>query len=397
LAALIEKAPVMTQEGDNGEQISSTGSAVPEEETAQLPSQSAGVCRLMTLVVATFPDIDRLASNPYWVILRSALRDTGVSFAPEVSQFGRRWLWASRSSVNVLHFHYVQQFYAYEGTKARLRWVLRFARNLMLARLWGYRTVFTLHNLQPTYPLFPRWVDYLGHWVAANLTHSVIVHCEYARSALAAYFGRHRNVHLVPHPHFVGLYANVISVQDARIRLGLGPREKVFLFFGGIRPNKGLKSLIKAFIQMPDEDWRLIIAGKPWPPADYLHALMELGKQDKRIRFFARFIPDEDAQVFMNAADVVVLPFASILTSGSAVLAMSFGRPLVVPAMGCLPELVSGDVGLLYDPCEPRSLQAALECCINRDLQHMGVRALHKVQQFTWEEVATRTLSAYQG
>ena len=117
----------------------------------------------MPLTVASFPGLEELAANPYWSILHRALSDAGINFVPETSQFGRRWLWANRKVVNVLHFHYIQQFYAYEGTHARLRWVLRFARNLLLARIWGYRTVFTLHNLSPTYPLHPGWVDYLGH------------------------------------------------------------------------------------------------------------------------------------------------------------------------------------------------------------------------------------------
>ena len=349
----------------------------------------------MPFVVATLPPIDQLVANPYWSALRSGLIEAGLSFETDVSQFGRRWLAAKRSSVDVLHFHYVQQFYAYEGTKASLRWVLRFASNLLLARAWGYRTVFTLHNLSPTYPLHPAWVDYWGHWVAANLSHSVIVHCDYARRALAERLGRRKHVYLVSHPHLIGVYPNEVTRKEARQHLGFSTKQMVYVFFGGIRPNKGIERLMDVFSRLPDCDLRLLIAGKPWPPPEYIELLKDRSDQDDRIRITAEHIPDERVQIYLNAADAVVLPFASILTSSSTILALSFGRPVVVPSMGCLPELVTQDIGLLYEPNDPESLACALEACRRLDLEGMGQHALDKVRTFSWQQMAAQTLDAY--
>ena len=349
----------------------------------------------MSLVVAVFPSIDRLEANPYWSILRSQLGDLGVGFTSDVSQFGRRWLWANRSSIDVLHFHYIQGFYAYEGSGARLRWVLRFARNLLLARAWGYRTVFTLHNLSPTYPLHPTWVDHWGHWVAANLTDSVIVHCNFARRMLAERFGRRKSVYLVLHPHFIGIYPNEVSREEARNRLGFSQEQMVFTFFGGIRPNKGIEGLLDAFSRLPGRDLRLLVVGKPWFPPEYVVGLKEGAQKDNRVRILAEFVPADQVQIYLNASDVVVLPFASILTSSSTVLALSFGRPVIVPAMGCLPELVTEGVGLLYDPKDPDSLAHTLQECAQVDLQDMGRHALERVREFSWREMAEQTLAAY--
>jgi glycosyltransferase involved in cell wall biosynthesis len=345
--------------------------------------------------VASFPDIDQLLENPYWSILRTGLRDLDVEFSPRGSGFGGRWLRANRSSVDVLHFHFVQQFYAYESTGARLRWVVRFARNLILAGAWGYRTVFTLHNLRPTYPLQPTWVDYLGHWVAVNLTQRVIVHCEAARDALAGRYGRRRNVHVVWHPHLVGVYPDEMPRDEARLRLGLGADDLVLLFFGGIRPNKGIESLINAFAQLPGKSLRLVIAGKQWRPPEYLEALTRLIAQDNRIELREGFVPVDDVQIFQKSADVVVLPFSSILTSTSAMLALSFGRPVVVPATGCLPELVTEGVGFLYDPADEDSLRLTLQRCTHDELSSMGRRALERVQEASWQGFAEQTLAAY--
>ena len=347
--------------------------------------------------VAWFPKSMDLAGNPYWPRLQQELEALGVEFETSHSSngIGRRWLWHNRRRVGILHFHYVQQFYAYEGTQARLRWVLRFARNLLLARAWGYRTVFTLHNLAPTYPLQPRWVDHWGHWVAANLTDCVIVHCRYARAALARRFRRRRDVQIIPHPHFVGIYPDDLPVGEARARLCLSADETAFVFLGGIRPNKGLETLCTAFRSLPGSNLHLIIAGKPWSPPGYVEQLKQLAEDDGRIRLIPRFVPDSEIQLYLKAADVVVLPFASILTSSSAILAMSFGRPLVVPAMGCLPELVAPDAGILYDANVTGSLREALERCGQLDLQKMGQNALAKVSEFSWASFASQTVAAY--
>jgi glycosyltransferase involved in cell wall biosynthesis len=349
----------------------------------------------MPLVVATLPPLSQLESNPYWSILRLGLTELGVSCESDVSQFGRRWLAANRSSVDVLHFHYIQQFYAYEGNQASLRWVLRLARNLLLARAWGYRTVFTLHNLAPTYPLLPAWVDHWGHWVAVSLCHSVIVHCDYARQALAERFGRRRHVYSVSHPHLIDVYPNEITREAARQHFGFSTNHLVFAFFGGIRPNKGLEQLVDAFTRFPDHNLRLLIAGKPWPPAEHVAKLKAHAQQDNRIRVIAEHIPDDQIQIHLNVADVIVLPFASILTSSSVILALSFGRPVVVPAMGCLPELVTRDVGLLYEPNNTESLACALTECRRLDLAGMGQSALDRARTFSWQEMADQTLEAY--
>lgn len=357
-------------------------------------SRRINMSRTSHLKAVFLPDVDELAGNPYWLILRDALGEAGAEIS-HLNGFGRRWLLRHRGQVDVLHFHYIQQFYAYETKHARLRWVLRFAANLLSARALGYRTVFTLHNLKPTYGLSPAWVDYLGHWCAANLSARVIVHCEAARAALAKRFGRRRQVFTIAHPNYIGHYPNTITAADARARLGINGSQTVFAFFGGIRPNKGIESLIAAFNQLRDPKLVLIIAGKPWPPPAYLSSLLKLAEADRRIRFFPQHIPDADIQLYLNAADAVVLPFTSILTSGSVMLALSFGRAVVVPALGCLPELVTPEIGFLYEPHNLGALVGALQQAMRADLVCMGRRALAKVSTFNGQALATQTLAVY--
>jgi beta-1,4-mannosyltransferase len=348
--------------------------------------------------VAFFPNFEALTANPYWRILAESLEVKGMRVEKSgANSFSLRWLLANYRKVNILHLHYIQQFYAFENTQARLRWVIRFARNLITARILGYRTVFTLHNLKPTYSLHPAWVDHLGHWVAANLTTSVIVHCQAARQMLTEEYGRRKSVYVIPLPNYKAVYPNEIIREQARDRLGLLPDQTVFVFFGGLRPNKGIETLINAFQQLPDNHIRLIIAGKPWPPRDYIEEICRLSSKDCRVKLYLEHINDEHVQTFLNAADIVVLPFARILTSSSAMLAMTFGRPVVVPAMGCLPELVTPETGWIYEPDEPEALVKTLRGCLKSDFKQKGEAACIRALSFSRERTAELTLAAYNG
>jgi beta-1,4-mannosyltransferase len=345
---------------------------------------------------AHFPLLGELSANPYWALLAQGLEEAGVTSVEEAGRvFGRRWLLRNRGRIHVLHFHYVQQFYAYEHTHARTRWVLRLGLNLLLARLLGYRTVFTLHNLTPTYPLAPAWVDGLGHRLVIWLVNGVIVHCQEAAEALSRRYGRRRGAHLVTHPSFIGVYPAAAGRQAARARLGLRPEQTVFLFFGGLRPNKGLEHLVRTFRRLPGEDLVLLIAGKPQPPAGLFAELEELARGDPRVRLDGRFIPGDEVAVYMGAADAVVLPFSRILTSSSAMLAMSFARPVIAPAMGCLPELVSTECGLLYDWRDPEGLAKALLRAGEVDLEAMGACGRRRVEPFTVERFGAEAAAAY--
>ncbi|MFN0071048.1 MAG: glycosyltransferase family 4 protein [Chloroflexota bacterium] len=348
--------------------------------------------------IAFFPGVEEHTGNPYWAMLRDGLAAQGVQvLRSSEAELSLAWLIRNRGQVEVLHFHFVQQFYAYNTHYARLRWVLRFARNLLAARCLGYRTVFTFHNLTPTYPLKPQWVDYLGHLLAAQLTSSVIVMCQEARRLLAQRYGRHARVVIAPHPNFVDCYPNEIDRDSARRLLKLKPTEKTLLFLGGLRPNKGVEQLLHAFRQIQGVDLRLLVAGETQELLDapYIAQLRHLAQQDARIRLDTRYIPDDEIQIFMNAADLVVIPFTRILNSGSAMLAMSFGKAVVVPAMGCLPELVGAEAGFLYDPDRPSALLHAIRGALTEDLTAIGARARARAKTFSLRSHAQQTLRAY--
>lgn len=59
---------------------------------------------------------------------------------------------------------------------------------------------------------------------------------------------------------------------------------------------------------------------------------------------------------YMKAADVMVLPYRDIINSGSAILGMSFGKAIIAPHLGCIPEILKSEGGILYDPNDKNGL-----------------------------------------
>jgi glycosyltransferase involved in cell wall biosynthesis len=115
------------------------------------------------------------------------------------------------------------------------------------------------------------------------------------------------------------------------------------------------------------------------------------------IRLCEGFVPNDALEIYLNAADVFVLPVCSIFNSGSILLAMSFGLPCIAPRLGGLPETLREDGSLLYDPTQPDGLLAALQLAIRRksELSQSGRANLQRAKNWTWDQVADRTAEVY--
>ncbi len=346
--------------------------------------------------VAFFPNLIALRGNPYWDLLATSLRRYGIIVVEEnPNTISLKWLLRNRRDISILHYHYIQEEYAYEYNYARFPWVVRFFRNLVIARFLGYQVVWTMHNLEPAHPLQPAWVESLAHLLIARLANSVIVHCETARRILLERYGRKSGVVVAYHPHFIDVYPNMVDRKTARSKLGLEEMQRVILYFGGIRPNKGIEALLLAFKSIDDPHIRLIIAGNPQVDQGYIRRLMEQASEDSRVIFKSEWIPDSDLQIFFNAAELVVLPFASVLTSSSLALAMSFGRPVIVPNLGCMADLVPPCAGWIYEPENANQLAEIIRQALRSDLVSIGRQAYTCIETHSWDQFAQQTMLAY--
>ncbi len=170
---------------------------------------------------------------------------------------------------------------------------------------------------------------------------------------------------VIPHIHYLDVYPNTVTREEARNYLGIADGKKVVLFLGALRPYKGLISLMKSFATVSTENDCLVIAGMARDKAfaAELKAMnfnpYSVGKGE--VKIFNRFIPDDELQYFYQACDAVAIPYDDMpINPGSLILAMGFGKCIIAPLKGAIPELVCADALFGYDEQETGALAAAL-------------------------------------
>jgi glycosyltransferase involved in cell wall biosynthesis len=142
---------------------------------------------------------------------------------------------------------------------------------------------------------------------------------------------------VTPHGHYRDDYDFGATRREARARLGIQPDATLVVSVGMIREYKNVPALVRTVVS-GDADLVLAVAGKPASPA-LAEEIRAAASDDPRIVLDLAFQSDEAMAIWLRAADLVVLPYRAIQNSGSALLALSADRPVVVPALGAMREL----------------------------------------------------------
>lgn len=339
---------------------------------------------------------DYRGGNPYQSNLEAALQED-VTYGDKEALFPVCREIVSED-VTVVHLHWLSAFFEGDTVIETVKRFTLFLLWLVLIRVRNLPVVWTLHNVQFHDSTYPRAERAFKRWFIMNMCDRYIVHCEAVREEFIREYDLPPSIQdridIIPHGHYVQNYENEISKDEARESLDIPESSTVFLFFGMISPYKGIQSLIDAFREISLEDSHLVIAGNP-SSESFGASLRSQCRTDDNIHTDFRFVPDEEVQRFMNAADAVVLPYRNISTSGSAILAMSFGKALVVPTLGCLPELLHEEGAVLYEPDRDGALESALETAAQRDLEAMGRYNESAAVELDWESIAEQTLETY--
>jgi beta-1,4-mannosyltransferase len=334
--------------------------------------------------VLAWPASKPETGNPYTALLAGALERRGAS----VDEFSPGRL--VRGRYDVWHLHWP------ERVANRLLRVPVFVALVLLARARRMRLVWTVHNLEGHACRHPRVERGLMRWLSHRIDGIV------ALSAAGAGLAQRRYPALdaapsvvVPHGHYVGRYRNSIRREVARFLLQLAPNDRVVGFVGRIEPYKGVDRLVREFTQLPDQDVRLVVAGQVATP-QLRESIEEAAAGDGRIRLFLDEVTDEELQVFLNAADLVALPYERILNSGSALLALSFGRPVLVPATGAMVDLqqqLGDDAVRLF---EGRLSADGLAAALSRPAPATDELIARVREAHDWDAIAEQTLSLYE-
>lgn len=340
--------------------------------------------------VVASPAFKGRAVNPYTWSLYDRLGGLGV----EVSEFSR-WRILAGAAADIWHLHWpegvlvppnpLKAFVKLQTLLFLLRW----------ARLQGMRIVWTVHNLGPhPHERRHRWLEAWFWRAFIPKVDAYISLSETGRELAMRKFPALAGVpgFVIPHGHYRGLYPDAVTRAQARAALGVPPAVRVVSFIGQIRLYKNVPRLIEAFTQLSDQETALIIAGRV-RTRRLREAIEQKVRGHPRIHARLDLIPDSEMQLYLRAADLVVLPYDEILNSGSALLALSFDRPVLAPAKGALRELAR-TVGPEWVRLFDGELTAELLDEALRATRALADRRPN-LESYEWPRIAEATACAY--
>jgi glycosyltransferase involved in cell wall biosynthesis len=251
-------------------------------------------------------------------------------------------------------------------------------------------TVLTAHDLLPREPRPGQAYAQRRVYEAVD---AIVVHSRYGREQLVSEVGVDAaKVRVIPHgafkhltllPHEVPLPTELLDVT--------GP---VVMFFGLLRPYKGLDLLLEAWRGV--EGAELWIVGRPRMPIADIQA-----RAPATVRFIPRYVANAEVPAFFRRADVVVLPYsrtARFDQSGVLATALAFGKPTVVSDVGGFGEVARAGGARLVPPDDPVALRAALVRLLEDSQEREGLAwgALTAASgQYSWQAAADQTLALY--
>jgi len=327
--------------------------------------------------------------NPYQKLLADSLKLYGVDvvFSRVFPKFS--WLLKNRKTTQVIHIHWPSALYRRKG---RLNFARVFAllRRILWAKIFGYRLVWTVHNILPHESDSP-FFDCCFRRFFVRFSDGIIGHCEFALLEIQRRFGKAKRSMVIPHGNYMNYYPQKPDRILSREKLGISKDAPVLLSFGRLKDYKGIEGLIDQLILLED-NVTLVVAGEGSVSCDTQERVRGT---NVTLKLYCDFISDDEVSTFFAVADVMVAPYAQILTSGAIVLGLSMGVPIVAPAIGCIPELVDANAGVLYDPADPLGLVLALRESLNSDLLLMSKSAEKKAAELEWAKIGRETAMLY--
>jgi glycosyltransferase involved in cell wall biosynthesis len=346
------------------------------------------------------PDLRNMPGISFFNLRRDQLPNVGL-FAKIFRILAYYWRlirYAASSKPRIFHILWNNKFQTFDRTILMLYY-----------RLLGKTVVLTAHNVNRSRrdasdTMFNR----LTLRIQYRLADHIFMHTAKMKDELIKEFGVPANrTTVIPFGINNSVPDTNLSPREAKQRLGLSVSQKTILFFGWIKPYKGLEYLIRAFRRLAPRhnDYQLIITGRLEPGCERYWESIRAEIQEHidagRIITRIEFVPDRETEIYFKAADVLILPYRKIFQSGVLFLAYNFGLPVLAANVGSLKEdVVEGATGFVFRPEDPIDLARAIEQYFRSDLfaelekRRREIRDAAR-QRHSWEVVAELTLGVY--
>jgi glycosyltransferase involved in cell wall biosynthesis len=259
---------------------------------------------------------------------------------------------------------------------------------ILMRKFSGSRSLFIVDNAIPheKYPLGLK----LTKWVFKKVDTFIVMSEAVKRDLYTVYPDcDEKKIKKVMHPVYDTYRRKNIDKKEARERLKVAEWKNVLLYFGFIKPYKGVMNLIRAMehVVRALPETVLLLVGEFYDDSrQYYEAIERLGLK-KHIIVVDRYVANEEVEDYFSAADAVVLPYVSATQSGIVQIAYSFALPVISTRVGGIPEVVKhGITGLLVKPGSPEALSGEIIRFYGQELENIIRQGILTTRdKYSWE------------
>ena len=346
----------------------------------------------MNIAVLFVPTV----SNLQFRNLNKALIDSGCDVNCNIDEF-----WNPSKIYDILHIQFPEFLYGYSQSRIKIyqrKIEEKVVRQLKYFNEIGTKIIWTAFNIKGHEQKYYGERNLVYNEISKTC-HGIITmgpsYHDFLKKIYPELMGKPMVV--IPHGHYIDSYSNNISKIDARKLLNINKNKIVLLVFGLQRKYKNIYFIYKAFkkVHKTNDKVQLLIAGAPWGiKRRVLLKLLDLFYSDIIIE--PRYINDDEIQIFFNASDIAVFSFKNMITSGSIILAQSFGLPVIVPNIGCFPDIVTKSTGFVYNNNDVDSCVEEIHNCVNSDFKRIGKAGKTTLESTSWNQIGHQTKLFYE-
>jgi D-inositol-3-phosphate glycosyltransferase len=273
---------------------------------------------------------------------------------------------------------------------------------IVASRIINRKVVYTIHNVMPRHQKLHFYHKFI-YRIMYSLCDAVIIHSAKGKEEIIdLYKVKQNKIYVIPHGDYkFFIPEKQVSKTRAKLSLGLAEETKTMLFFGAIRENKGLKTILLAlpFIKKRIPNCKLMIVGEPLENYSSYKKIIVEEKIENEIYEKLDYVPNEAVALYFFAADLVVLPYNEITQSGILQIAYAFGKPVVATNLDGFKEAIEdGKNGYLVPLNSIQTLgERCAEILMDQDkIQRMGdySRFLSDTK-YSWNYIADKTREVY--
>jgi len=232
------------------------------------------------------------------------------------------------------------------------------------------------------------WKRYFANFVLSNANRFVVHTVVDKETLVKRFLDIPVNIH--PHPIYDQFPLSTKKLPR-RAKLEL-------LFFGFVRPYKGLDILLEAMVLLKEEDVFLSIVGEFWHGEGETLEFVKNNGIGNKVEIVARYVSDGEVATYFARCDVVVLPYQSATGSGVIPLAYHYEKPVIASRVGGLPEVIEeGVTGSLIDPGSSFQLAQTISDVLSNVITYSPKKILQMKSRLTWCSLAETVMNSSVG